>query len=173
MAVSFKETLHGFLSGYFDGSAHQINNVSQDFPQSQIVFDIHNLQRPVTLTIALIGDGTTDRREHHCTHPDPPAGTPVGLAKQLHGVQVQESVLRTLVIACPKQGTEFHRKLLDQTWGLLFALLETRRKELAALGIFSPAIPLMPVDETQREDIIEASGLFTCLIRARFARYEF
>jgi hypothetical protein len=168
MVVSFKETFSGLLRSYFDGGSHEINDTPHTFPRPEIVFDVRHLDQPIGLTIAFIGDGTGNRREGHCNHPNPP----VGFSKRQHAYQIEDEIIRTLVIACPAKDISLNRRLIDQTWGLLFAVLETKRSEFAEVGIFSPTIPLLPADDRPREDVYEAIGIFTCKVRAVFARYE-
>lgn len=158
---TFKTALHEILSAYFNGAVHEVADTNITFPQALLVYDTRPLDTPTGLTIAILGETTIDQREEKCLV----GGKP--------GIEVRADVLRTVVIASPNDASnELHnRSTVDFAWGCLHALV-TQHSLFSARNIYVPLLSLLPSDVTPASNIVEATGQFTCQVRASFLRHN-
>jgi hypothetical protein len=162
---SFKAAIQEVLAAFFNGAVHELNDTLITFPQAKIAFDIRLHDKPVGLTITILGDTVLEQREWHCHNPK---------SQLHHGIEIRAAIARTVIIAVPIQGgtNTFNRKSVDQAWGNLYALFAANPKDFADRNIFLPVLDLVPSDDFTRSDIAEVSGTFTCELRMKYAKYN-
>lgn len=165
IASTLKAALQEVLASYFDGNSHRLSDELIAFPQAKIAFDIRLQDKPVGLTITILGDTVLSQQEWHCTNPKFPS---------LHGIEVRAELARTVIIACPIQGgsNTLNRKTVDQAWSKLYALFATAPQEFSNRNIFLPQLDLVPSDDFTRSDIAEVSGTLVLEVRTKYAKYN-
>jgi len=164
IVASFKTALTEILTAYFDGQIHKVSNVDVVFPSASIVWDIRQLKRPIGLTIALIGNGIHGQKEYN-TLGSGSSGD--------HGKTLIAEIVRTVVISCPISPGDSgkSRNDVDSAWGSLYALF-CNKGLFSPRKIINPVLSAVPSDITDRLDIAEASGTFTCSIIVDYLAYN-
>lgn len=162
ITTTFKTAMYEVLSSYFNGAVHKLNDVNITFNSAKIVFDIHAID-PKQLTIALLGDVITSTEELKCRNPR--GNSP--------GIELHSEILRSIAIGSPQSGgTPSNRLVVDQTWDMLFAVINGARKTFADRGILQARMSPIPQDITEKDTIITAYGALTCRLRCQFARHN-
>lgn len=168
VAQTFKRALDEVLKQYFaTGGTFVVGDQSIVFPAATIAFDLRFIDNPIGLVISIIGDDVYDEETFKSNNPNPG-----GTGKP--GIEVYASVVRSIYVSSARDGANgpSNRKLVDETWSKLYAVISANWTEFASRGIIRPTLSAVPEDMRERPTVVSAYGQLKTKIRYKMSRYN-
>jgi hypothetical protein len=168
---SFKRAFHEVLAMYFDGNTHKLNDQILTFPNlidnGQIVYDARFLTDapPLPLTVSIIGRQAIRDHEIKNANPQKPNDP---------GVELRADIVRHVFVTGRLQDDDSlqTRKLIDEVYGLLFAVIKADHVSFGQRGILFPTLSSIPEDTSPSQHIAQAYGVLRCTVRSVYARHN-